>query len=111
ALDGVARHLDVIHVGGGGDSTGQHDQTRVAQRFGRDTRVGGLGQDGVQDGVGNLVGDFVGMTFGNRFGCKQEIVICHSDASFKTLVAQQEVERNALHLGRLLSSCYQGATL
>ncbi|KAG0773045.1 hypothetical protein G6F22_015217 [Rhizopus arrhizus] len=59
AADGIPRDLDVGDVGGGGDFTGQDDQARVAQRFGCDTRVGVLREDGVQDGIGNLVGNLM----------------------------------------------------
>jgi hypothetical protein len=76
ALDGVTRDLDVIDVRGGGDFTGQHDETRIAQRFGCDTRVFVLLEDGVENGVRDLVRDFVGMAFGDGFG-SEEIVVCH----------------------------------
>ena len=76
ALDRVARDLDVIDVGGGGDFTCQHDETGVAQRFGSDARVFVLSQDGVENGVGDLIRDLVGMAFGDGFG-SEEIVVCH----------------------------------
>src|SRR5690606_31495414 len=81
ALDGVARNLDVVDVGRRGDFTGQHDQAGVAQGLGRHARIGVLREDGVEDGVGDLIRDFVGMAFGNGFGSKEEIVVCHSNAS------------------------------
>src|SRR5690606_18944676 len=65
SLDGVARDLNVIHVGGGGDFTRQHEQPGVAQRFGRHAGIWVLSEDGVENGVGNLVSDLVGMTFGH----------------------------------------------
>ncbi len=83
ALDGVARHLDVVHVGIGGDFTCQDYQTSVAQRLGRYARFGVLLEDRVQDCIRNLVGDFVGMTFGHRFRGKKKIVR-HANCSKKT---------------------------
>jgi hypothetical protein len=74
ALDGVARHLDVVDIGLGGDLTGQHHEARVAQRFSRDTREGVLLEDRVQDRVRDLVGDLVGMAFRDRFRGEEEIV-------------------------------------
>jgi hypothetical protein len=66
--------LNVIDVGVGGDFTGQHHQTGVAQRFGGHAGFRVLGQNGVQNGVGNLVGDLVGMAFRDGFGSEKIIV-------------------------------------
>jgi len=73
ALDGVARDLDVIDIGGGGDFTRQHHKAGIDQRFCGDAGVLVLGQNGIEDGIGNLVGHFVRMTFGHRFGSKEKI--------------------------------------
>ena len=51
ALDGVASHLDVIHMRVGGDFTGQHHQTGVGQGFGSHTAAWVLLEDGIQNGV------------------------------------------------------------
>ncbi len=76
ATDRIARDLDVVDVRGGGDFTREHDQTRVAQRFGGNAGVFVLREDGVEDRVGDLVGDLVRMAFGNGFG-REEEVVCH----------------------------------
>ncbi|TWG87595.1 hypothetical protein L602_001600000760 [Cupriavidus gilardii J11] len=76
ALDGLARDLDVVDVGGRGNFARQYHQSGIAQGFGGDARILVLGEDGVQNGVGNLVGDLVGMAFGNGFRSKEEVV-CH----------------------------------
>ena len=51
ALDGVARHLDVVNVGVGGNFTSQNYQTGVGQRFGGHAAAGVLFKDGVENGV------------------------------------------------------------
>jgi len=73
ALDGFAGDLNIIHVCVRGDLAGQHDEARVAQRFGGDAGARVLGQDRVEDGVGNLVRDLVGMAFGDGFGSEEVI--------------------------------------
>ena len=65
ALDGVACDLDVVDIGAGGDFTGEHDQTGVAQRLGGDPAVFVLRENCVENRVRDLVGDFVGVTFGD----------------------------------------------
>ncbi|MCY1523250.1 hypothetical protein D9M68_581400 [compost metagenome] len=77
AADRVARDLDVVDVGGRGDLAGQHDQARVAQRFGCNARVGILREDGVEDRVGNLIGYLVGVPFRDGFGSKEKVVVGH----------------------------------
>ena len=74
AFDGLARNLNIIHIGVRGNFASQHHQTRVAQGFG--SHAGGrvLSQDGVKDGVGNLIGNLVGMAFRDGFG-SEEIVV------------------------------------
>jgi len=72
ALDGIARDLDVIDVGMGGDFAGQHYQAGIHQRFGGHAGGFVLSQDGIEDRIGNLVGNLVGMPFGYRFRSKQE---------------------------------------
>ena len=67
ALDGVARHLDVIDMGVGGDFTGQNHQTCVGQRFSGHAAAGVLFKNGIQNGVGNLIGNLVGVAFGHGF--------------------------------------------
>ena len=67
AFDGVARDLDVVHMGVGGDFTGQDHESGVAQCFCRNAGLGVLLKDCVQDGIRNLVSDLVGMAFRNRF--------------------------------------------
>ena len=74
ALDGVARHLDVIDMRVGGDFTGQHHQPGVGQRLCGHARDGVLGQDGIEDGIRNLVCYFVGMAFGNGFRGEEKVV-------------------------------------
>ncbi len=74
ALDGLARDVDVVDVGGRGDLAGQHHQAGVAQRFRGDARIFVLGEDRVQDGVGNLVGDLVRMALGDRLRGEEEVV-------------------------------------
>ena len=73
-LDGVARHLNVVHGGIGGDFACQHHETGVAEGFGRDPAVGILRETGIEDGVGNLVSHLVGVTFGDRFGREEKVV-------------------------------------
>ena len=51
ALDRVARDLDVVDVGLGGDLTRQHHQTGVAQRFSGDAAARVLLENRVEDGV------------------------------------------------------------
>ncbi len=63
ALDGVAGDLDVIHMGIGGDFTGQHDQTGVGQGFSGDAAAGVLLKNGIQNRIRNLVCHFVGVAF------------------------------------------------
>ena len=74
ALDGVTRDLDVVDVGLRGDFARQYDKARIAERFGRDTRILVLRQDGVEDGVGDLIGDLVRVAFGDGFRGKEIIV-------------------------------------
>ena len=73
-LDGVARHLDVVDVGGGGDFAREHHEARVAEGFGSYARVRILREDRVEDGIGNLVGNLVGVPFRNGFR-GEEIVV------------------------------------
>src|SRR5690606_10794655 len=54
AANGVARHLDIVDVGLGGDFAGQHYQAGIAQRFSRHARVRILRENGVENGVGDL---------------------------------------------------------
>ncbi|OIQ81510.1 hypothetical protein GALL_367270 [mine drainage metagenome] len=72
ALEGVARHLDVVDHRVGGDLAGQHDEAGVGQGFGGDARARVLFEDGVEDGVRNLVGHLVGMALGHGFGGEEE---------------------------------------
>ena len=51
ALDGVARHLDVVDVGVGGDFTRQNHQTGVGQGFGSHAAAGVLFKNRVENGV------------------------------------------------------------
>ena len=73
ALDGVARHLDVVHMRVGGDFTGQHHQTGVAQGLGRDSAAGVLGENGIQNRIRNLIRDLIGMAFGDRFASEKTL--------------------------------------
>ncbi|MNN63358.1 hypothetical protein D3C81_1787320 [compost metagenome] len=109
AADGVPRNLDVVDVGGSGNFTGQNDQARVAQRFGCDTRVGVLREDGVQDRIGNLVGNLVGVPFGDGFGSEEKIVIGHR-CVLSVRLCRRIGSRGALHPG-LHDIRYLGATL
>ena len=74
ALDGVARHLDVIDHRVGGDLAGQHHQAGVGQCLGGHAAARVLRQQGVEDGVGDLVGHLVRVAFGNRFGSEEKAV-------------------------------------
>eukprot|EP01137_Pigoraptor_chileana_P029047 Opistho-2@13734 len=74
ALDRVARHLDVIHMGVGGDLAGQHDQASIGQRFGGHAGAGVLREDSVENRVRDLIRDLVGMAFGDGFRSKEKIV-------------------------------------
>jgi hypothetical protein len=74
ALDGVARHLDVVDVRVGRDFAREHHQAGVGQRFGGHAAAGVLLEDRVQDGVRDLVGNLVGVAFGNGFGSEEEVV-------------------------------------
>jgi len=74
ALDGVARHLDVVHVGVGGDLAGQHHQAGVCERLGGHARARVLFKDCVEDGVRDLVCDLVGMALGDGFGSEEKVV-------------------------------------
>ena len=65
AFEGVARDLDVVDMGVGGDLAGQHDQAGVGQGFGSDPAEWVLRKDRVEDRIRDLVGHFVGMAFGN----------------------------------------------
>ena len=67
ALEGVARDLDVVHRGVGGDFTRQQDQAGVAQGLCGDPRFGVLFENCVKNRIGNLVGHLVGVAFRNRF--------------------------------------------
>ena len=49
----------------------RHDhESRGAESFARDLRVGVTAQEFVEDCVGNLIRNLVGMSFGHRFRCK-----------------------------------------
>ena len=76
ALDGVARHLDVVHMRVGGDFTGQHDQAGVGQGFSGHAAARVLFENCVQNRVRNLIGHLVGVTFRNGFRGK-EIIARH----------------------------------
>jgi hypothetical protein len=65
ALDGVAGHLNVVHMRVGGDLAGQHHQAGVGQGLGSHTRARVLLEDRIEDGVRNLIGHLVGVTFRN----------------------------------------------
>ena len=62
-FDGVARDLDVVDMGIGGDFTCKHHQASVGERFGGYTATRVLREDGVQNRVGNLIRYFVGVAF------------------------------------------------
>ena len=79
AFDGVTRHLDVVDMGVGGDFTGQHHQTGVAQCFSSYAGFGVLLEDCVQNRVGNLVRHLVGVALRDGFGGEEKIV-CHKKA-------------------------------
>ena len=74
ALDGVAGHLDVIHMRVGGDFTGQHHEAGVGQRFGGDAAAGVLLEDRIKDRIRDLVGHLVGVAFGDGFRGKEKVV-------------------------------------
>ena len=74
ALDGVARNLDIVDMGVGGDFAGQHDQTGIGQGFGRDTAAWVLLEDSVQNRIGNLVRHLVRVAFRDGFGRKEKVV-------------------------------------
>ena len=76
ALDGVTRHLDVIDMRVGGDLTGQHHQTGVAQGLGRHPGFGVLFEDCVQNSIRHLVGHLVGVALRDGLGSEEKI-ICH----------------------------------
>ena len=56
AFEGIARHLDVVDMGVGGDFTGQHHQAGVAQGLGGNAGFGVLREDCVENCVRNLIG-------------------------------------------------------
>ena len=74
ALQGVARHLDVVHVGVGGDLTGQYHQTGIAQGLGGNAGFRVLREDGIQNGIRDLIGHLVRVAFRNGFGSKEKVV-------------------------------------
>jgi len=74
ALDGVARHLDVVHVRVGRDLAGQHHQPGVGQGLGRHAATRVLPEDRIEDRIGDLVGHLVGMALGYRFGREEKVV-------------------------------------
>ena len=69
-LHRAAHYALKIHVGFGGDFSGDHDQARGGQSFAGDAAHIVLGQAGIENGIGNLVGNLIGMAFGYRFGRK-----------------------------------------
>ncbi|MNV64197.1 hypothetical protein D3C71_1568280 [compost metagenome] len=77
ALDGIARHLDVIYVGAGRDLTRQYHQTGIGQCLGRHAAVRVLGENSVQNRIGDLVSHLIGMAFRDRFRGEQKIAVCH----------------------------------
>ena len=74
ALQGIACHLDVVHMGVGGDLACQYHQTGVAQGLGSNTGFRVLREDRVQNGIRDLIGHLVGVTFRDRLGSKEKIV-------------------------------------
>ena len=91
AFDGVARHLDVVHMRVGGDLAGQHHQTGVAQGLSGHAGLRVLLENCVEDRVRNLVGDLVRVAFGYGLGCEKKIV--------RHAVALHQVSRRVAGLG------------
>ena len=54
-----------IHIGFGGDFSGDDDQAGCGESLAGDAAGGIFRQAGVEDGIGNLVSDFVWMSFGD----------------------------------------------
>jgi hypothetical protein len=73
ALDGVARDLDVVDIGGRGDFSSQNNETCISQGFRGHAGEPVLGEDGIEDGIGDLVGNFIRMTLRYRLGREQKI--------------------------------------
>ena len=65
ALERIARHLDVVDMGVGGDFTSQHDQPGIGQRFGCHTGSWVLFEDCVENRIRDLIGHLVRVTLGN----------------------------------------------
>ncbi len=70
--DGLAGHLAPVHLGLGGDLTGDHHEVAGQKGLAGDPGKRVLLQAGVQDGVRNLVGDLVRVSFGHGFGSEEE---------------------------------------
>src|SRR4051812_17611899 len=64
-----------IHVGFGGDLTGNENYAGGGDGFAGDAAVRVFLQASVEDGIGNLVGNLIGMAFGDRFRSKQKMLL------------------------------------
>ena len=100
----VARDVDVVNHGVGGDFTREYDQAGVTQGFGGDARGGVLFQNGVENRIGNLIGYFVWMAFGNGFGSEKVIaaqMVAHGVTFYKN---SREIERTLVENENVFSA-------
>ena len=65
--DGAAYDGGKIHVGLGGDFSGDEGQARGQQSLAGHAAGGVFSQARVEDGIGDLIGDLIGMAFGYGF--------------------------------------------
>ena len=70
AVDHAARHALPVDIRLRAHFTRHDHESRGAEGFARDLRVGVAAQEFVEDCVGNLIRNLVRMSFGHRFRCK-----------------------------------------
>ena len=70
APDHAARHALHVDIGVRAHFAGHDHESRGAERFAGDLRVGVAAQEFVEDCVGNLIRNLIGVPFGHRLRCK-----------------------------------------
>ena len=85
--DAVARDLDEIELGLGGDLAADDHHVRLHVGFAGDAAELVLCEARIEDRVGNRVGDFVGVTFADGFR-REDVSVAHSDSKKKARLSR-----------------------
>ena len=71
-VDDATCHTLHIDIGLRAHLAGDDHETRRAEGFAGDLRIGVVAKEFVENGVGNLIRDLIGVSLGHRFRCKQK---------------------------------------